>query len=146
MLKGKLIAIQYSEQKGLPKRTVESGNLIKDFGLEGDRHAGKGLRQVSLLALGSAKEMKEMNGTGICTARFAENFTTQGIDIWKLPVGSKLKIGETLLEITQIGKGCHQGCQIRKRGETCILIRQVVFARVLQGGKISVGDEITVES
>jgi len=143
MLKGKLIAIQYSEQKGLPKRTVESGNLIKDFGLEGDRHAGKSLRQVSLFALGSAKEM---NGTGICTARFAENLTTQGIDIWKLPVGSKLKIGESMLEITQIGKGCHHGCQIRKRGETCVLIRQVVFARVLQGGKISMGDEITVES
>lgn len=144
MIKGTVVAITSSEKKGEPKRKLEAGFFISNFGLEGDAHAGKGHRQVSLFSEESAKAMQESGMNGFCTAKFAENLTTKGIRLWELPVGTQLKIGETIQEVTQIGKACHAGCAIREQAGTCIMPTQGIFTRVLQGGKIVVGDEILV--
>lgn len=144
MTKGRVVAITISGKKGTPKRKIEVGHFIAEFGLEGDAHAGKGHRQVSLFGEESAKAMRETGMNGFCTAKFAENMTTEGILLWELPVGTKLKIGETLQEVTQIGKACHAGCAIQEQAGSCIMSTQGIFTRVLQSGKVAVGDEVLV--
>lgn len=140
----KVIAINISETKGVPKDTIEAGNFIADFGLEGDAHAGKWHRQVSLLANESVDKMRAQGVEGLCAGRFAENITTEGIELYTLKVGTKLKIGETIQEISQIGKECHTGCAIKQAVGECVMPREGVFTKVLVGGMIKAGDAIEI--
>ncbi|MBQ6264711.1 MAG: MOSC domain-containing protein [Clostridia bacterium] len=140
-----VIAINISEKKKTPKKTIPKGKLKEDFGFEGDAHAGNWHRQVSLLAKESIEKAKGMRTDGLCHGMFAENITTEGIELYTLPVGTKLKIGETaVIEVTQIGKECHDGCAIRELVGQCIMPKEGIFAKVLAGGTVKAGDEITV--
>ena len=145
-IKGKIVAVCRSEKKGTIKKEIAEGLLIKDFGLERDAHSGKWHRQISLLGVESINKMKG-KGFKIKHGDFAENLTVEGIVLYQLPLGIKLKVGENvLLEVTQIGKECHHGCEIRKKIGDCVMPREGIFARVLEGGKVKAGDEIEVIS
>ena len=145
-MKGTVVSVNLSEKKGTPKKKIEKGVLIRDFGLEGDAHAGKWHRQVSLLGVESIEKAKLGPTNGLCHGVFAENITTEGIELYTLPVGTKLRIGDCLLELSQIGKECHEGCEISKLVGRCVMPREGVFAVVLQGGTVRAGDVIeTVE-
>lgn len=141
---GKVIAINISEKKGVPKKTIEEGFFEVDHGLVGDAHAGNWHRQVSLLGNESIEKMKAIGIEGLCTGKFAENLTTEGIDLWKLAVGTKLEIGETLQEVTQIGKECHTKCAIFHQVGNCVMPTEGIFTKVLKAGKIKVNDLIKV--
>ena len=143
-MKGVVLSVNISEKKGTPKTQVNPGVLIKNFGLEGDAHAGKWHRQVSLLAVESIEKAKNGPTDGLCHGVFAENITTEGIELYTLPVGTRLKVGEAEIEISQIGKECHEGCAISKLVGQCVMPREGVFAVVLKGGKVFAGDEIEV--
>lgn len=140
----RVVAINISEKKGVPKVTIPEGNFIEEFGLEGDAHGGKWHRQVSLLGMESIDKMKAIGIQGLCTGKFAENLTTEGIVLYELPVGSRLKIGETLQEVTQIGKECHQKCAIYHTVGDCVMPKEGIFTRVLKGGRIKAGDAIEI--
>ena len=141
----KVIAVNISERKKTPKVSIPEGKLIEDFGFEGDAHAGKWHRQVSLLAKESIEKAKGMRTDGLCHGIFAENLTTEGIVLHTLPVGTRLKIGDTaVLEVTQIGKECHDGCAIKELVGQCIMPKEGIFARVITGGTVKAGDEIEV--
>ena len=144
-----VVAVNISEKKGTVKKTVEKAVLIENFGLEGDAHAGDWHRQVSLLAVESVEKSKAQakdpnRVKGICEGSFAENITTSGIELYMLPVGTVLKIGEAELEVTQIGKECHTGCEIAKIVGKCIMPTEGIFAKVIKGGEIKAGDEIEI--
>ena len=143
---GKVLSVNISEKKGTPKKQVDPGVLIENFGLEGDAHAGKWHRQVSLLAVESIEKAKNGPTNGLCHGVFAENLTTKGIELYTLPVGTRLRVGACELEISQIGKECHEGCAISKLVGRCVMPREGVFAVVVKGGKVYAGDEITVEN
>lgn len=141
----KVVAINISERKKTPKKTIEEGTLIENFGFENDAHAGKWHRQVSLLAKESIEKAKGMRTDGLCHGMFAENITTEGIVLYTLPVGTKLKIGDSaVIEVTQIGKECHDGCVIKELVGQCIMPKEGIFGVVLTGGKVKAGDEIKV--
>ena len=141
----KVVAINISEKKKTPKKTIPECNLIYDFGFEGDAHAGKWHRQVSLLAKESIERAQGMRTDGLCHGMFAENITTEGIELHTLPIGTKLKIGEeAVIEITQIGKECHEGCAIRELVGQCIMPREGIFGIVLKGGTVRENDEIII--
>lgn len=141
---GKILAVCRSEKKGTVKTEIKEGLLIKDFGLEGDAHAGKWHRQISLLGVESITKMQG-KGFEINFGDFAENLTIEGIVLHQLPLGTKIKAGEdVLLEVTQIGKECHHGCEIRKKIGDCVMPREGIFTRVLKTGTVKVGDEIEV--
>ena len=141
----KIIAVCTSEKKGTKKEAVEEGLLQEDFGLTGDAHADCCThRQVSLLAIESINKMRSL-GFDIGPGDFAENLTTEGIDLVSLPIGTEISIGnEIILEISQIGKECHSGCAIYLQIGKCIMPKEGVFARVIQGGLVKAGDAITV--
>jgi MOSC domain-containing protein YiiM len=143
-LKGKVIAINISEKKGVPKRTIEQGVFRVDHGLEGDAHAGNWHRQVSLLGNESIEKMKGIGIEGLCTGKFAENITTEGIELWTLPIGTKVQIGETIQEVTQIGKECHTKCAIFHQVGNCVMPTEGIFTKVLKNGIIKAGDEIVI--
>ena len=141
----KILAVNISEKKKTPKITVPEGRLIEDFGLEGDAHAGKWHRQISLLGAESIERARSGPTDGLCHGVFAENLTTEGIELFTLPVGTRLRVGgEAVLEITQIGKECHEGCAIRQLVGQCVMPREGVFARVVKGGVVRAGDELAV--
>ncbi len=142
--KGVIKAISVSKKKGIPKTNVPEAVLEIDFGIVGDAHAANWHRQVSLLSIESIDKMVAM-GAKVSPGNFAENITTEGIELLKLPVGSKLGVGEdTELEITQIGKECHRRCAIFEQVGDCIMPREGIFAKVNKGGLIKVGDIIEV--
>lgn len=143
---GRTIAVCRSDKKGTRKQNIREGVLEADFGLVGDAHADSTThRQVSLLAIESIEKMRAL-GFEVSPGDFAENLTTEGIDLLSLPVGTRLRIGkEVLLEITQIGKECHSGCAIFQQVGKCIMPEEGVFARVLHGGTVKTGDEIRIE-
>ena len=143
-MKGKVLSINISEKKGTPKTKINPGVLIEDFGFEGDAHAGKWNRQVSLLAKESIEKSKGLPTDGLCHGVFAENITTEGIELYTIPVGTQLKVGECIIEISQIGKECHEGCAIQKLVGKCVMPREGVFAKVIKGGKVFEGDGIEV--
>lgn len=143
-MEGKVIAINISEKKGVPKKTIEEGFFKVDHGLVGDAHAGNWHRQVSLLGIESINKMKALGIEGLCTGKFAENITTEGIELWKLPVGTKLQIGETIQEVTQIGKECHVKCAIFQQIGSCIMPTEGIFTKVLKEGIIRPGDKISL--
>lgn len=143
--KGKVVAISVSKRRGIPKSNVKSATLIEDWGIEGDIHGGKWHRQVSLLAIESIEKMRA-KGLNVRPGAFAENITTAFIDVPCVHVGDRIRIGETELEITQIGKECHRKCAIFYRAGDCVMPKEGVFARVVKGGTIRVGDEISLLS
>lgn len=138
-----VVAVCISEKKGTMKHPVESIEVKKNHGIVGDAHAGNWHRQISLLANESVDKMKE-KFPDIPIGAFAENILTIGIDLCHLPVGTKLKVGETLLEVTQIGKECHSDCAIRKQVGDCVMPREGIFAIVLEEGVIKSGDVIEI--
>lgn len=141
---GKIVAVCTSETKGVRKSNVGEGFLQKEHGFVGDAHAGDWHRQVSLLALESVQKMRDM-GLDVNPGDFAENLTTENLDLVSLPIGTKMSLGEeVLLEVTQIGKECHTRCAIYYQAGDCVMPKEGIFARVLQGGKISVGDVIRI--
>lgn len=140
----KVIAVNISSKKGEIKHPIDAGYFRENHGLEGDAHAGNWHRQVSLLGKESIDKMKSLGIEGLCTGKFAENITTEGIELYKLPIGTKLKIGETIMEVTQIGKECHAGCQIRNLVGDCIMPREGIFTKVLKSGYVRDGDEIEI--
>jgi MOSC domain-containing protein YiiM len=142
----RIIAVCKSEKKGTKKKDVGEGLLKADFGLVGDAHADCCThRQVSLLAVESIEKMRAL-GLELSPGDFAENLTTEDIDLVSLPIGTSMSIGEqVVLEITQIGKECHTGCAIRRQVGKCIMPEEGVFARVIRGGAIRAGDQIKVE-
>ena len=141
----KVIAVCQSEKKGTRKTPVPEIMIKEQFGVVGDAHADcQTHRQVSLLAIESIDKMRG-KGMDLQCGDFAENITTQGIDLVKLPVGTRLKVGnEVILEMSQIGKECHAGCAIREIIGDCIMPREGIFARVVKGGRVKAGDEIKV--
>lgn len=140
----KVVAINISEKKGTIKKPIEEGNFIKGFGLEGDAHGGDWHRMVSLLAQESIDKMLALGIKGLDPGMFAENITTEGLELHSLPIGTRLKIGETLQEVTQIGKECHSGCAIKKQVGKCIMPTEGIFTIVLEEGTIRPGDTIEV--
>jgi molybdopterin adenylyltransferase len=142
---GRILAICSSARKGHCKHPVEKGVLRVDHGLEGDAHAGTWHRQLSLLAAGDIKWMRERSQLALRFGSFAENLVLDGIDFAAIRVGARLWLGKDAeIEITQIGKECHEGCAISRQVGTCIMPTRGLFARVLRGGGIAVGDPVTV--
>jgi len=140
---GKILAINVSGKKGVMKAEVPEAVLLENHGIEGDAHAGPGIRQVSLLANESIDKIRDRIETGLCFGRFAENITTEGITLSTLSIGTKLKLGnEAVIEITQIGKECHNDCEIKRLAGDCVMPREGVFGAVIKGGMIFKGDEI----
>ena len=142
-IKAKVLSINISKTKGVRKEQIGQGFFIKDFGLENDAHAGKWHRQVSLLAVESIRKMENENRK-FAFGDFAENITTQGIILHELPIGEKLKIGDCILEVSQIGKECHKGCAIKQSIGKCIMPYEGIFAKVIEEGVIKTGDEIKI--
>lgn len=145
-MRGEIIAISVSEEKGTQKHNVREAQLREDYGIEGDAHAGEWHRQVSLLAVESIEKMRSQ-GLEVGPGDFAENLTTQGLDLLNLPIGTRLalgKEGEILVEVTQIGKECHDRCAIYYLAGDCVMPKEGIFVRVLKGGKIFPGDPIEV--
>lgn len=140
---GKVLAVCTSDIKGIQKKNVLEANLIEEFGIEGDAHAGKWHRQVSLLSHDRIEEFRQ-RGAVVEDGAFGENLVVEGIDFKSLPLGTRFQCGDILLELTQIGKECHHGCAIFQAMGDCIMPREGVFARVLQGGHIKEGDELLV--
>jgi len=142
--RGKIVAINTSSAKGTRKKNVGQSRLIPNFGIQEDAHAGDWHRQVSLLALESIDKMVRL-GLKVGPGDFAENITTQGLDLVSLPIGTRFRMGaQALLEVTQIGKVCHTRCAIFYQAGDCVMPKEGIFARVLEGGEIQVGDEILV--
>jgi MOSC domain-containing protein YiiM len=142
-MKGIVISVNVSEKKSVRKKPVDEIKVIQDKGVEGDAHAEGGIRQVSLLAIESIEKMVE-KGVNVKPGDFAENITTKGLDLLALPVGTKLSIGDSLLEVSQHGKICHTKCNIYKTVGDCVMPREGIFCKVLKGGTIKKGDEIKV--
>lgn len=142
--KGKVISVNISDTKGVVKEPIEKGNFIENHGLENDAHAGDWHRQVSLLGVESFSKMKDMGMDDLKYGDFAENLTTEGIILYQLPIGTKLRIGNTLHEVTQIGKECHKGCAIQVKVGKCVMPKEGIFTKVLEGGTIQPGDEIEI--
>ena len=139
---GKIRAVCISREKGTPKENVGSGMLVEGFGLEGDAHGGNWHRQISLLSGDKIDEFRKK--IWVEYGAFGENLVVDGLDFRNLPVGSRFGTGDAVLEMTQIGKECHSDCIIRQKTGDCIMPREGVFARVLKGGKVSVGDELVL--
>ncbi len=143
-MEGRVIAVNISDQKGISKRPIEEGFFMIDHGLKGDAHAGNWHRQVSLLDTESINRMKALGVANLEPGSFAENITTEGLKLWELPVGTKLQIGETLQEVTQIGKECHTKCAIYQQAGICAMPTEGIFTKVLKEGTIKAGDQILV--
>ncbi|MFH1726312.1 MAG: MOSC domain-containing protein [Elusimicrobiota bacterium] len=142
---GKVIAVCLSPRKGVRKREVRTALLVEGHGMEGDAHAGPWHRQVSLLSRESVDTMRA-KGLNVSPGSFGENVTTEGVSLTSLRPGQRLRIGmEALLEITQIGKECHDRCAIYRQVGDCVMPREGVFARVLRGGEIRAGDAVVDE-
>lgn len=141
---GKVLAICTSDVRGVVKKPVSSGQFRANWGIEGDAHAGDWHRQISLL---SAEKIEAFNqrGGNVKPGDFGENLVVEDIDFRVLPVGTLLRCNRVLLEITQIGKDCHTHCAVYHRVGDCIMPKEGVFARVLEGGEIRIGDEMTIE-
>ncbi|MBP2045311.1 MOSC domain-containing protein [Methanobacterium aggregans] len=140
-----IVAVCTSTKKGTKKKNIGKGFLMENQGFSGDAHSSpKTHRQVSLLAIESIDKMREM-GLDVKPGDFAENITTHGIELTPLPLGTKLSAGQdAVLEVTQIGKKCHSPCEIGRKVGDCIMPREGIFCRVIKGGKVEIGDEISI--
>lgn len=142
--KGTVRAVCISEKKGIQKHDIGEAYLREDHGIEGDAHAGKWHRQVSLLAAESVAKVQKALDFQLKSGDFAENILTEGIELFTLPVGTKMKIGESECEVTQIGKECHHGCAIRELAGDCVMPREGIFVKVLKSGSVKTGDTIQI--
>lgn len=144
-MKGKVVSINISDKKGVRKKPLREAFLRANFGIEGDAHASsKWHRQVSLLAIESIRKMQAV-GLKVNPGDFAENITTEGIDLLGLPVGTRMKIGDAIeAEVSQIGKVCHTRCEIYNQAGDCIMPKEGIFVKVIKGGMVKEGDEITI--
>lgn len=141
---GKVLAVNVSQKKGEKKSNVGRRLFLENLGLESDAHAEPGIRQVSLLAIESIEKIRA-RGLNVNCGDFAENLTTEGIDLPSLPVGTRLKIGDgVLLEVSQIGKVCHNRCHIFYTVGDCVMPREGIFAKVLTGGEVKTDDRIDI--
>jgi MOSC domain-containing protein YiiM len=139
-----IVAVCTSKEKGERKTDVGQAELQEDFGLVGDAHGGEWHRQVSLLAIESIDKMRAA-GLDVGPGDFAENLTTQGVNLYNLPVGTRLRVGDSvLLEMTQIGKECHDRCAIYHQAGDCVMPREGVFAIVVNGGLVKAGDRLEI--
>ncbi len=142
--RGKVLAVNVSEKKGTRKKNVNACAVLKDHGLKDDAHAGPWHRQVSLLANESIQKMQAM-GLNVSYGDFAENITTEGVDLVHLPIGTTIRLGQgVILRVTQIGKECHTRCAIYYQAGDCVMPKEGIFAEVLSEGEIKVGDEIEI--
>ena len=141
---GKVVAVSVAGRKGEKKTPVPSATLVADHGVRDDAHAGPGTRQVSLLA---AESIEKMRGKGLQVGPgdFAENITVEGFDLLSVRPGDRIRVGEAVLEISQIGKECHDRCAIYIRAGDCVMPREGVFARVIRGGGVAPGDPVRRE-
>ena len=137
-------AVCISERKGQQKHPVDEVRLLPAHGIEGDAHAGNWHRQVSLLGSESVARLQEKISIPLLPGAFAENILCEGIELFKLPVGTKLRVGTALCEVTQIGKECHADCAIRRQAGDCVMPREGIFAVVLEEGSARAGDAVTV--
>lgn len=140
---GKIMAVCMSRTKGTQKENVHEGEFIEDFGMKEDAHAGKWHRQVSLLSLERIEEFRN-RGAKVEFGAFGENLVVSGYDFKTLPIGTRFQCNDVVLELTQIGKECHHGCNIFQTMGDCIMPREGVFCKVLQGGLIQEGDNFTI--
>lgn len=140
---GRVLAVCTSKKKGTRKRDVVHAELRANWGIVGDAHAADWHRQVSLLAWESIEKMRAL-GLNVLAGSFAENITTTGLSLVNLPVGTRLRIGEALTQVTQIGKVCHDRCAVYYEAGDCVMPREGIFVEVLEGGVVQVGDAIQV--
>ena len=140
---GKIVAVCTSEKKGCKKIPVESVHLLPGHGIAGDAHAGDWHRQVSLLAQESIEKMQKL-GLSVSAGDFAENITVSGIELHTLKIGTRIKAGQVILKVSQIGKECHTRCAIFYQAGDCIMPKEGIFAEVIQGGEIKPGDSVEV--
>lgn len=140
----KVLAVCVSEQKGVQKHPVVQAELRANHGIVGDAHAGPWHRQVSLLGVDSVKKLQQKITLQLKAGDFAENILVEGMQVYSLPVGTKLRLGTALCRVTQIGKTCHMDCAIRKAAGDCVMPREGIFVEVLEDGTVSPGDEIRV--
>lgn len=141
---GKVISINISERKGTIKKPVEKAMFKQNCGIEGDAHAGDWHRQISLLGNESVDKVRQKGFDDLVPGVFAENITTEGITLYELPIGTKLKIGNTIQEVTQIGKKCHNACEIKTKVGDCVMPREGIFTKVIEDGEVKVGDTIEI--
>ena len=142
-MSAKVVAVCTSENKGERKKPVACAEVKENHGIVGDGHSGEWHRQISLLAIESIRKMQE-KGLDVGAGDFAENITTEGIDLPSLPLGTRLAIGDTVTEVTQIGKVCHTRCAIYYQAGDCVMPREGIFVKVIQGGSIKKDDEIKI--
>ena len=140
---GKVLAISISKKIGTAKSNIPSATFITGWGIDGDAHAGSGHRQVSLLAMESIDKLRA-RGLEVKPGAFAENITTLGIELSHLSIGDQVSVGDVLLEVTQIGKECHDRCAIFEQAGDCVMPREGIFAEVKKGGTLRVGDEVKI--
>ena len=140
----KIAAICISEIRGIQKQEIPEAFLRAGHGIEGDAHAGSWHRQVSLLSVDSVAKLQEKLDFELKHGAFAENILVEGMAVHTLPVGTRLRIGEALCEVTQIGKECHSDCAIRKAAGDCVMPREGIFVKVLESGRIAKGDAVEV--
>ena len=138
-----VVSVNISEKKGTVKHEVDEIKLVENYGIEGDAHAGNWHRQISLLAEESIDTMRG-KGMELINGAFAENINTIGIDLKSLPVGTIINVGECILKVTQIGKECHNDCEIKKTTGKCVMPTDGIFAVVIKGGTVKKGDIITL--
>ena len=138
-------AVCISEKKGQQKHPVDSVHLRPKHGIDGDAHAGNWHRQVSLLGQESVNRLQEKISIPLFPGAFAENILCEGIELYRLPVGTRLHVGTALCEVTQIGKECHADCAIRRQAGDCVMPREGIFVIVLEEGDAKAGDPVTVE-
>ena len=140
-MEGRIIAVCSAPEKGMIKKDVREGVLVEGLGLEGDAHMGFAHRQVSLISMEDIRTMMTKLPT-LVPGSFAENLTTEGFDLSLLKIGDQLSVGETILEVSQIGKECHSGCEVFKQTGECIMPKKGIFTKVIKGGKVKTGDTI----
>ena len=142
---GEVLAVNVSSKRGEIKHNVGEAFIKQNYGLETDAHSGDWHRQVSLLSLSSFEKMRKKGAIGLNYGVFAENITVGGLDVATLPLLTRLKVGEAILEVTQIGKECHnQGCAIKKQIGSCVMPVEGIFTRVLKSGWVRVGDSVEI--
>lgn len=140
---GKVIAVCISEKRGTVKKNVQECNVVEGYGLENDAHGGNWHRQVSLLSYDKVLDFNK-HGGNVTDGDFGENILVEGFDFKTLPIGTRFKCNDVILELTQVGKKCHHQCEIFHRVGDCIMPREGVFTKVIHGGKIKVGDEFNI--
>ena len=140
----KVLAVCVSEIKGVQKHPVPEAELRVDYGIVGDAHAGNWHRQVSILGIDSVNKLQEKITLQLKPGDFAENILVEGMTVYTLPVGTKLRLGTALCQVTQIGKECHYDCAIRKAAGDCVMPREGIFVKILEPGIVRPGEDLTV--